>query len=779
MRVGIDIDGTITDIFDFEVREGSKFFNKEPVNNHTLSVKEMFGCTEEEEQKFWNHNFLKYCIMESPRKGTSEFIKHLHDGNHEAFIITSRKFADDDSKVGQLMRFIVKEWCKCHKIDVDEILFCSDDKTETIKNNDIDIMIEDDVNNIENFSEFVKVICMDNPYNDIEFTNTSNIKRINSMSEAYPMVQEIELELMKQKADERASKEVTVKSGKGSIDRPWMKYYPFECRNVPLPDCSVYDYLKDNTIKFSNMIALNYFGRKITYKEMFDEIDKYAQAFSNKGINEGDIVTLCLPNIPEAIYMFYGLNKIGAIANMVHPLKSANEIKKTVKETDSKLLVTVDSTASNIADIDVSTIVVSASHSMPLSLKLIYDSMNRNQNVYGNNFISVKDFLTEVNLNSHVNSPIVKGDDVCVIMHTGGTSGEPKGVQLTNNNFNRMVFQQKLTAKNFEPGDKMLTIMPVFHGFGLCSSVHMPLSYGITTILVPKFEADKFHNLIRRYKPNHIFGVPKLLNLLKNDENIDSMDLSFLRYLVAGGEKLDSSTEDDINRFLQRHNCYYKVKKGYGSTECVAGTTLSDDNCNELGSLGIPLLFNNFKIVKPTTCEEVDYNQEGEMCISGPTVMKGYFNDVEATLNALKRHPDGKIWYHTGDLGYMTEDGLIYYTGRMNRMYISGGFNIYPQRIEDVISGYNHVRQCAVVPIQHPIKDIKVPKVFVTMDDGVDLDSGMIEEMRELCQENLDLYHQPFEFTQLDEMPVTKVGKVDYQELSKIPSEGKSYVKGK
>ena len=252
-----------------------------------------------------------------------------------------------------------------------------------------------------------------------------------------------------------------------------------------------------------------------------------------------------------------------------------------------------------------------------------------------------------------------------------------------------------------------------------------------------------------------------------------------MKYIVSGGENMKDGLEDEINNFLKEHNCYSKVKKGYGLSEAVAGTTLSDDYCNLVGSVGIPLICNSFKVVKPGTQEEVNYNEEGEFCISGPTVMKQYYNNVSETNMTIQKHKDGKIWLHTGDMGLMTEDGILYYTDRLTRMYVTGGFNVYPPRIEKVIESNKLVEACAVVPMNHPYKDVKVPKVYVIMKDGVELNDKIITEIMNTCKENLDLHHQPFKFAEIDEFPTTKLGKTDYKALEKMAEQDDIKVKVK
>lgn len=782
-NIGIDIDGVLTDIESFQLKFGESFFknkyNKDIVNRNGYTIKEIFDCTKEQEKEFWTKYLLQYSISTKAREGASAFTNKVHNQGGKIYIITSRYYTDKDNSLGKIMRFIVEEWLKANNIYYDQIIFCSDDKTDAIKNNNIEIMFEDSAKNINDLKDLTSIVCVDANYNK----SVTDVYRINSFDEhTFDLVVDIINNNEYKKIEDRHINEIKPISGKGSIDKPWMKYYSYEERNIELPKMKIYDYLYKNNQSNLNRVAINYFDNKITYKELFQKIDAFATSFVNLGVKNGDIVTLCLPNVPEAVYAFYGLNKIGAVANMIHPMKSGNEIKECINLVNSKIMVMIDNSYNEINKIIDQTniekaIVVSAGDSMPFLMSGFYKSKCETKIDYKDKYISLKYFLRQ-DVKRNIDSKYEE-NKTAVIIYTGGTSGTPKGVELTNDNFNCMVHEQKATAKNFSSGDKMLTIMPVFHGFGLCSSIHMPLSYGITTILIPKFESKNFHNLIKKYKPNHIFGVPKLWKALISDKEIQKMDLSFMKYIVSGGENMKDGLEDEINNFLKEHNCYSKVKKGYGLSEAVAGTTLSDDYCNLVGSVGIPLICNSFKVVKPGTQEEVNYNEEGEFCISGPTVMKQYYNNVSETNMTIQKHKDGKIWLHTGDMGLMTEDGILYYTDRLTRMYVTGGFNVYPPRIEKVIESNKLVEACAVVPMNHPYKDVKVPKVYVIMKDGVELNDQIITEIMNTCKENLDLHHQPFKFAEIDEFPTTKLGKTDYKALEKMAEQDDIKVKVK
>lgn len=757
MNIAINLGTILKEFHNYELNYGEKFFNDnygmKIINEEKTTIREIFECTEQQEYEFWDKNLVK-CMLKSTL--IENAIKTFDELNKEnkVTIYLSNMNINENSKNGKLIKFVVSEWLKTNNIKYNNIVFNVNDIKKFVEDNKINILVNDKSENIK-LDDSVKIVFHDNN------------KLINE-------------EINKEIIAKRAYDEIKPLSGMPSIDKPWLKFYSYSERSLIIPHSTIYEYMKHNNQENLNKIAINYYGRKFTYEELFNNINVYANALNSNGVKKGDVVTLCLANVPEAIFMFYAINKIGATANMIHPLKSSNEIKTFLNEVQSKTLVLMDNSYKEInAIIDETSVnralVVSAGDSMPLPLRLAYNKTSNINVDYENNkkYMKLKDYLK--NDEEKVIESCYNKDSVAVMIHTGGSTGEPKAVQITDDNFNLMVHQQRATAKDFAAGDSMLTIMPVFHGFGLCSSVHMPLSYGITVILVPKFSSNTFHKLIKKYKPNHVFGVPKLWKSLINNPEIQKMNLSFLKYVVSGGENMKNGLEEEINKFLYDHGCKYKIKKGYGLSEAVAGTTLSDDYSNELGSVGIPLVCNSFKIVKPGTQQELNYNEEGELCISGPTVMKGYYNKEEENKDTLQIHSDGKLWLHTGDMGYMTEDGMLYYTDRLTRMYVSGGFNIYPPRIEKVIEQLEEVDSCAVVPMNHPYKDVKVPKAYIILKDGYQLDENLILKVSKICKENLDLHHQPYKYEKTNNFPITnlggEIGKIDYNALEAMANE--------
>ena len=504
---------------------------------------------------------------------------------------------------------------------------------------------------------------------------------------------------------------------------------------------------------------------------MINQIDKVAVSFKTLNVKKGDVVTICLPNVPEALIAFYALNKIGAIANMVHPLSAEEEIKEAVLSTKSKYLIMLDSFYSKVKDSVGSmrlnnVIFVSPADSMGIFLKLGYKLININKyKKYPKNgfFISWKKF---VNKSRKTRIQIVDKygkDTPAVILHSGGTSGKPKNVVLQNRAFTMAVKQEGICLKNLNVGDKVLAIMPNFHGFGLSVCMHSPIALGFTSILIPQFDAKKFDILFKKNKPTVVVGVPTLFEALISNNNIKNLDLSFLRYAICGGDILPKSLEDKVNEYFENHNSPARITQGYGMTEALAAVCLSIDEKSKSGSIGIPMPGNYIKIIDPATRKTNPYNEVGEICINTKGLMMGYLNNESETNDALQIHDDGHVWLHSGDLGYMDEDGFIFCKGRLKRMIITSGYNVYPSHIEEVIESHPAVLQCTVVGVPHKYKQ-EVPKAFIVLKEGF---HGLFvkSEIKEYCKKNLAKYMMPYEFVYRKQLPKTKIGKVDFRKL--------------
>ena len=552
----------------------------------------------------------------------------------------------------------------------------------------------------------------------------------------------------------------------------WDKYYTKEEKNYKFPDISMYDLLKKNNYNREKKIAINYFDNKMTFATFFNEIEKVAKAFSSIGIKEEDVVTLIMPNTPECVIAVLALNKIGAIANMVHPLSAEEEIKFFINDTNSKVILTIDICAEKIMNIIEQTevykvIITSASDSMPFLIGLGYEILEgwkiprpKSDGFY----MSYKEFIR--NGFNTVQQEIKKygKDQRAVIMHSGGTTGTPKSIVLTNGNFTSLALQIGMKFR-FE-SEIVLGILPTFHSFGLGVTIYGPLAMGFEVVLIPKFNIKEFPKMLSKYKPTIIPGVPTLFEAMLKAKKMNKNNISQIKFLISGGDDLSDALADDIVSFLRKNGSFGKLEKGYGLTESCAAVIATLDVEDKHSNIGIPFSGNDVCFVKPNTIEEVEVGEEGEICISGPTIMEGYLNNEEENKTTLQLHDDGKIWLHTGDLGKVDENGIIHYIQRLKRMIISSGFNVYPAQIEKVLKTDPRIDNCVVVGQPHPYK-VEVPVAYIVLKKDVKKDSKLKKELKALCIKNLARHSIPSKFEFKDELPKTLIGKIDFKSLQK------------
>ena len=321
---------------------------------------------------------------------------------------------------------------------------------------------------------------------------------------------------------------------------------------------------------------------------------------------------------------------------------------------------------------------------------------------------------------------------------------------ISNYSFNAIAQQGAVNVIDVRPKDKIVTILPIFHGFGLGICVHTPLCLRVEVILMPEYDANRFYKIWKNDKPHVILGVPTLWEGMISNKKFKHVNMSQLKYIVSGGDYLRIKDEQRINNFLHAHGAHVDICKGYGMTESVAATCYTFPGVNEPGSIGIPMVGNTFKICDPKTMKELPLGEEGEICVHGPTLMMGYLNNKKETNCILKRHIDGKKWLHTE---------------RLKRMIVVSGFNVYPANIEDVISKHPGVDKVCVIGIPHPYK-IHVPKAIIVLKKDYEKDQ-VLSDLKELCQKELSVYAIPKEFEFRDSLPNTLYGKVDYKLLEK------------
>lgn len=567
-------------------------------------------------------------------------------------------------------------------------------------------------------------------------------------------------------------------TGFPSIDKPWMKYYSEKAKNAKLPECTIYKYLWDNNKDYLDNTALNYYGRKISYGEMFANINKAAKAFYALGVRAGDIVVMTAVTTPETVYSFYGLNRLGAISNMVDPRTSEEGIMEYIKEVNAECVLTIDAALPKIKKAVMGTsvkkiIVVSPADSLPQPKKAAFILSNKIKGTTPklfNHCICWKAFIEFGNNEKPVYSSYKK-DSCCVIVHTGGTTGSPKGVMLSNENINVSAFQGFTCGFDFRREHSWLNIMPPFIAYGLCNGLHMPLFIGMEVVLIPAFDPSKYDRLLTKYKPNHIVGVPSHYGGLSASKKLSNADLSYLITPIIGGDSINVELEKDTNSFLNRHGCKTLISKGYGMTEvCAAVTACSTNACNKLGSVGIPLPLSTVSIFDTETRQELTLGQIGEVCMNTPNTMLGYYKRTKETDEILMVHEDGMIWVHSGDLGYIDEDGCLFIEGRLKRMIIRyDGFKVFPLHIEKTVIKCNNIISCCVVGIKDPDHiQGKLPKVYSVLKDK-SADKGKIKaELELLCRRELPEYAQPVDFAFIDELPLTPIGKVDYRALEAL-----------
>lgn len=558
-----------------------------------------------------------------------------------------------------------------------------------------------------------------------------------------------------------------------TVKTPWYRFYNGIKEHLDYPDISLFELLEQTAGSHPDNISYNYFGNKKTYRQFLNQIDLCARSFRNLGIGPKDKVRICMPNTPEAIISFYALNKIGAVANMIHPLSAEPEIKYFINISDSKYIITIDLAFNKINHISHETglkkiILVSVADSMPLYMKVLY-MLTKGRKIKlekNDSMLKWKDLIRSGQGNTDHSTCNSKGAEVAAILYSGGTTGYPKGIELTNLNFNALAMQGIEACACLDPKDKILAIMPVFHGFGLGICIHTAQYHGMTSILLPTFSIKTFDKLLKKYRPNVIAGVPTLYEALLRNKNLDGYDLSFLKCVISGGDSLSVSLKKKIDDFLHDHGSNTQVREGYGLTECVTGSCITPIDQYREGSIGIPYPDTYYKIVKPKTTTELPYGEEGEIVLSGPTVMKGYLGDPSETDAAIKVHEDGLSWLHTGDLGYMDADGFVYFKQRLKRLIVSSGYCIYPQYIENVIDSHPDVLMSCVIGIDHPYK-IQVAKAFIVLKNGITANDDVMRSIREHCEKNLAKYSWPFEYEFRTDLPKTLVGKVAYNELMK------------
>ncbi|MDY2919684.1 MAG: AMP-binding protein [Lentihominibacter sp.] len=560
------------------------------------------------------------------------------------------------------------------------------------------------------------------------------------------------------------------------VKTPWFDHVGEIPRHLEYFGGTMYEKVAEIAIRYPNHIAFDFMGRHVTYKRMKEKIDMCARALRTTGIREGDRITVAMPNCPQAIYMLYAINAVGAIANMIHPLSAEKEIEEYLNMSKSVSVVTLDQFYHKFEAIRENTGVVNiilASIKDELSKKIRTGYMltegRKIEKIPKDAPVIQWDQFMKLGTACSYNFAVKRqADDPAVILYSGGTTGKTKGIVLTNLNFNALSEQVVAANPMFRPGDKMLAAMPLFHGFGLGVCVHTMLAQGGRCILVPRFTPKSYSKLLVKNRCNFIAGVPTLYEALLRLKNMEKADLSCLKGVFSGGDSLSVELKKKCDSFLYDHKSAVQIREGYGTTECVTASCLTPPSLHKEGSIGIPFPDTYYKIVEPGTDRELPPGEEGEILIAGPTVMKEYLDMPEETAATLRKHEDGLTWVYTGDLGMMDDDGFIFFRGRIKRMIISSGYNIYPAQMENIFDAHPKVQMSCVIGVPDDYKMQKV-KVFVMPKGGMPVtgkeEEALREELMAFASKRVAKYAMPYDIEFRESLPKTLVGKVAYKQL--------------
>lgn len=556
-----------------------------------------------------------------------------------------------------------------------------------------------------------------------------------------------------------------------SQQKPWMKYYSQEALCAEMPHCKAFDYILEQNKDRLDAPALHYYGADITFNDLIDRVDQAARAFTALGVKEGDIVSFLSVALPETIACVYALSRIGAAANTIDPRMDVESIKRMIVGSGSKHLVVIDIAFPKVRPImsaikQEKIIIQSAANSLPPVKRIAMKLATKTDVTYSDTVIKWSRFI-HGGKNTKVKEAPYVGDRLVAITYTGGTTGIPKGVMITNDSMNAVGLSFLHCDVHREDGDRFLGIIPIFSAYGMVCGMHMPLCMRTTLVPIPRFVPHEIGKLVRDFHPNHLISTPVFIELLIGSKEVADMDLSFLYTLASGGDSMNEGLEQKLNEFRKQHNMRFPLAQGYGMSELSAAASFCVNRVYKQGSVGVPSLNVDVGIFDPETGEELGFYQSGEVCVSGLTMMKGYFNNPEETAYVMRRHEDGKVWIHSGDVGYLDEDGFLFIQGRIKRMITRfDGHKVFPINLESLITARPDVHNCAVVGVNDADHSQgQYPLALVELMPGVP--ASACSDIFEFCDKNVEERGKPVAVIGVKELPLTPMGKIDYVTLEK------------
>ena len=555
------------------------------------------------------------------------------------------------------------------------------------------------------------------------------------------------------------------------MDRPWLQYYDGVAPDIDVPDQTMYERLAQVAASNAGRDAVSFLGTRLSFAQLVREVDRCAAALAAMGVGVGGSVLVCLPNIPDVVVAFYAINKLGARAVMTHPLSTSDELRHFATETGCRWAIGIDMFFERLHPLlelpDMRKLIVARIPDyLGAVMKLGYGvTKGRQVKPLPKGDPGVKTWA-QLMASAPDPEPYQRRQDPAdgaVVLFSGGTTSLPKGIELSSRAFNGLAVSV-IPVAGISPGESVLAIMPAFHGFGLGLCIHTTLMGGATSILVPEVGTKPYIDSLVKYKPNYIAGVPTLFQSLLNIDKFTSVDLSQLSGAWAGGDSLTPELKRRFDEALVRQGAKVELVEGYGLTECVTACVLSPAGHYRAGSIGVPMPGVLATVVTPDTTDELPYGTEGEICVQCEMLMNGYINDPEATAKTLRRHADGLLWLHTGDIGTMDADGYLYFAGRIKRIIKVSGFSVYPAQVEQLLEGHPSVKEVCVVGVPDDYQMSSV-KAFVVPEAGVKANDALVAELRSYAKEHLMKWSVPRTIEFRTELPHTKVGKVAYTEL--------------
>ena len=584
-------------------------------------------------------------------------------------------------------------------------------------------------------------------------------------------------------------------TGFPAVDKPWVKYFSDEQIRIKSVNKTAYRFMYDENLDYSNDVSIIFLGKKIKYSELFERIEDAAKSLKSLGVNKGDVVTICMPNTPESAYLFYACSKIGAIADFIDPRESEEGLLKYLNISNAKTLVTMDMCIPNFKNLIEkkgikNVVTVSPIESLP---KIINGTINLKESLINHqnikttknikrewkkiaNVYNYSEFIQEGKKFNGQTETMYEPNRPVAIVHTGGTTGVPKGVLLSNDNLNELTNQLIHSDMPFKRHYLSFGVMPEFVGYGLSVGLHTSLVMGMQDMMIPKYEPEKIPKMILKYKPNVLTGSPAHWEIFSKSPLINkkNVDLSFFKSPCEGGDTLNTKIENRVNELLTEHGCNTKIQKGYGMTEKSSAATVTFRNdLNPIGSVGAPLIKTDLCIYDEEQ-GELGFNEVGEICVKAPDVMLEYYNNPEETDKVLKVHPEGDTWLHSGDLGYIDKDGLLYVVGRIKDIIIRyDGIKIYPHNVETQLLNNPLIKTIAIIGIDDPEHDNgEIPVAFVTLEQDMN-NEEVINQIKQYAVDKLTDYLVPIDYVIIDSLPKTKVGKVDKKKLKEMYKETK------